>query len=725
MARQPKKNTGKKGSKPDEEDPNGEQDDGEAVEIGPNGKVRKVKPGAPELAGDDGDPLNQEREPRTKPKLPDPVVTPPPPVAAPDAGVPAPPPDAGVARPAPPPLELTSNTGVGGSNLQKARQSVQVTTLTYADLVAAWDKRRLAKDPAAAQRELMAVLLIFRALGGGAPEGAQAFDLALALVDEAHAALERLELDRAVQLSDAAVILGPSVSATHMMVARARWAKAPGELGPPASAIWMAVKTEASDLRSVLRWLFGLGVALGLSIMALLMGMALLAGGRRLPLLFHDVGHLFPAFFRGPLTSAVALAVILLPVVVGAGPLVCALWWLTFCWLYLEQAERIVGVVAALLTAAVPFLMDVTAPVLLFPSSDANAQYLAQTDLGRTAAVAPQVERAAKDLVGKAVSGLVHKRLGNLELARERFEDALRLEPRIAWLHVNLGCVFASQGHIDRAQMEFERAAEIDPQDVLALHNAATLHNLMNRIGAARDAWDAAEKINHLQAQGYRDRSTGPLPKPHNIAFVDAPVPQDLLTAGALRSTPESEAVADDLWRRVCPWVPRPLYPALVLMLLLFWAALAAIALKFPAARTCRKCGGAACRSCDGKDVDRNHCAQCFNAFLVRGARVEAALKIRKDLQVRRYRIRQRLMLRGISVLVAGGGQLLAGMPVRGAVLLWVFSLGVSTVVLTTLALPDPLGVGHGIMVLRAGIALVPVVIAWLVSLIIAFRADE
>ncbi len=726
----PRKKKGKGSKVQDEDDPRGAQDDGETVEFG--GKRKKGKavgelvedgPAAPGPSKPDpGPPQN----PLVGPPLPPPTsATPPAPVkpVTPDAG-----PSVSSVPPAAPTPVMPGASGAALTHLNRAKQSISVTKVDYGALFLAWDEhRKLAEtSPAAAQKQLLTVVNTLKAMGGGAPGGAQAPDMALALVEEAHGWLDKLEADRALALADTAVMLAPSVPATHLAVARARYIKNPGDVAPIASAVGNALTADLSDLPLLLRWLLAAAMALGGTVLWLLLAVVVLAGARRLPLLAHDVGHVFPRHMRGGVSGALAAVLLSIPLLLRLGPLPTVLWWLLLAWRYLERGERVMAGGAALLTAGLPLLMQTAAPMLLFPRTNAYAMYVGQMDVAQAAVLRPRVDKAPMDPLSLGVSGLMHKRAGDLEAARAALEHSLRLEPANAWVHINLGCVYASLGELDRAQQQFERASELDPTDALALHNSATLHNLLGRTGAARDAFEAADHANRAKAMGYRDRATATLPRPHNVAFLDAPAPLAAFVPAALARTPESEEVAMDLWGRICPSVPAPLYPFMVLGLMVAFALVEALGRRVSTARACARCGSPACRSCDGPNVDRQHCAQCYNAFLVRGARVEAALKIRKDVEIRRYRGRRRVLARLLSVAWAGAGQLYAGLTVPGAVLMVAFTLAGTLGLLTAWLLPDPYGLqGSGAGLLRGALPALPVVVAWLLGLVLMFRTED
>ena len=77
---------------------------------------------------------------------------------------------------------------------------------------------------------------------------------------------------------------------------------------------------------------------------------------------------------------------------------------------------------------------------------------------------------------------LPYVNLGNLAVRRNDWESALgwfmkaeEIEPRSEGVHSNLGGTYVALGRLDRAEYHFNRALEINPDNILALHNKAIL----------------------------------------------------------------------------------------------------------------------------------------------------------------------------------------------------------------------------------------------------------
>ena len=67
-----------------------------------------------------------------------------------------------------------------------------------------------------------------------------------------------------------------------------------------------------------------------------------------------------------------------------------------------------------------------------------------------------------------------------------------------------------------------------------------------------------------------------------------------------------------------------------------------------------------------------DHCSQCHQIYL-RGAQLDPRLRLEKEADIHRQQARRRNVRVVLSALVMGAGQVLAGRPTRGAILLSLF----------------------------------------------------
>jgi len=95
---------------------------------------------------------------------------------------------------------------------------------------------------------------------------------------------------------------------------------------------------------------------------------------------------------------------------------------------------------------------------------DQNDFVSAETELVRTVALKPSAE-------GYFELGQAQGRLGKLDSAALQYRKALRLDPKLARVHVMLGIVLRRQGNHTAALAEFREAVALDPSDPNAQYN--------------------------------------------------------------------------------------------------------------------------------------------------------------------------------------------------------------------------------------------------------------
>jgi tetratricopeptide (TPR) repeat protein len=687
---------------------------------------------APAARGEEDDLMRAIRAARMEDapagETPTPAPTPTPAAMAPDAGHP----DAGVhdAAPARPvrleepdagPADAARALSAAEKAAQVAAKSVRVDRTTYQALVASWDGRSSPERAAAATGKLPALLAAFHGMGGGAPRGAQAPELALLLARQSDVLRAAGSPDQAHALAEAAVAMAPSLPATHLAAASARWAREPS-LADLVGRVVGAVRAESTDLTNVMRWVFGLSGGLAAAVALLLFLLAAVWALACLRRFAHDAGHRLPARMRGLPGTLLSLALWAAPLGLRAGILPTALWWLTLAWVYLPDRVRVAALVTAVATVLLPPLLGLTGVALTYPESEAHRLHLAQTDLARAPALVRDPSFPSGSVLGMGVKGLVLLRQGKLAEAVEPLEDIIRLDSRNAWARSNLGCVYAGAGQHDRGLREFERVTEMDATDVVALHNAGTVHGLLGRAGAARDAWDAANRLDPALAAALRERSTAGLtPRSHNVSFVDSPAPLRVLLPVALRTTPASEEAAAGLWGLLSPRLAPLPYAALLALVLALWVALWVMRERFRPAAPCARCGVHVCPVCLGARGTDEQCASC-RELGSRAVKVEPAARLRKEAEMARHRWRRQGLYRTLSLAVAGLGHVAAGWGLLGALLLFLWGLGVCVAVLVAVVLPDGFAVGASSSGLRVTLALLPALVAYVASWATMFR---
>jgi tetratricopeptide (TPR) repeat protein len=86
----------------------------------------------------------------------------------------------------------------------------------------------------------------------------------------------------------------------------------------------------------------------------------------------------------------------------------------------------------------------------------------------------------------------MHRREGRDDLAARDLEEAVRVEPRSAVAHANLGAFYRSLGQLEEAKREYDAALEIDARFEPALVGLGNIFAERRQLGRAIGLWERA-----------------------------------------------------------------------------------------------------------------------------------------------------------------------------------------------------------------------------------------
>lgn len=575
--------------------------------------------------------------------------------------------------PRPPPRETTPPPKPDESGQPPWLGEVELRQGSWAGILERWDARRAARrasDPGAYKRATSILEEGLRDYGvHGQPGGAQAFGVAEALVLEARHALAEGDGEAAAAALQLASRVAPDLPAVHVARAQARW-KTDSDIGGAVGALLDAAGAVGRQpaLLSVAA-AEGLSVAIGAWLCVLLVA-ALLLLARAFRYLVFDLYNALPrGAARWQLTALVVLLAVV-PVVLGVGPVLSSLWWLTLSWVYLVRKERLaIGVLGAL-AIGLPFAVQAASALWVHPGSRAAEAGRALVDVAADDVRAALRARPVVELswVERAALASADKREGRLEEAYEAWRKLAQEHLDAGWAHNNLGVVAALLGREAHALAEFEAAREKDPTLLEAAFNISLLHLRNGRNAQGAKLADEIAAQDALKLEAFRSLT---FKRPdqaiaHNRAFIDAPVPQASLGEALSRPHARADAVADEVARMLYVGLPAPIAAGALGAFLALWFLLARFAPRLMPSHPCVRCGSAASRRYDSAEVPPELCSACFHAFVAKGARVEAGMKLRKERQVAAHQRGRRAWSRALTLLWPGLGHLYAGAPVLG-----------------------------------------------------------
>jgi tetratricopeptide (TPR) repeat protein len=497
----------------------------------------------------------------------------------------------------------------------------------------------------------------------------------LAFVARGAAKLQAGERDEAEQVFTTAVALAPGLPDTHAGLAQAFWKKGPLGVMPSLNATLDGFAAFLETGRGSRSWrnLVTLGAFAAAFALAWAIAVSLLL--RRGGLLFHDLQEwLGPAHHRSA-GVALLLLLLLLPVATFQGWGWLPLWWLALLFAYLDSRERglalLIGVCTLAVGPAVAALDERlrTARNPLYHSALAVTESVPDgADIARLEA-AQKVDPQDRDLL--YLVGAARKRAGRYEDAAELYRQALAADPQDAVARNNLANIEFVRGSYDSARARYKAGTSSSVPAV----SATSYYNL---------------SLAHLQKFEYQDynaaKSSADRLAPGLVSNYDrwrydtgdyAVVDLGLTNADVwdkFRGA-ESGVAARNLLQGDDPPHPSLLPGALlnrfaVALLIFALAGLLLARWRGPRAFTlhCRRCGTAFCRKCHLGQVMSGLCSQCYHLFVVRDG-VSAPVRNRKLAEVQDADSRRERVMRILSVVSPGTGQIYGGWTLRGALI--------------------------------------------------------
>ncbi len=506
----------------------------------------------------------------------------------------------------------------------------------------------------------------------------------LAFVAHGASKLQAAEREEAEQVFATAVALAPGVPDAHAGLAKALLQKGPLGVLPSLDAslsglsAFLATGRGAKNARNLAT--LGTLVAAFLAAWAIAAALLLRRGG----LLRHDLEEwLGPAHHRSA-SLALFLLLLLLPVAIFQGWGWLPLWWLALLVPYLDVRERaLAGTLVACTLVVGPgvALLEERLRTTRNPLYDAA---LAATESVPDSAAIARLEAASRqdpadrDLV--YLLGVARKRAGRYGEAVELYRQTLAADPQDAVARNNLANIEFVRGGYDVARARY-RAGISSPVPAVAAtssYNLSLAHLQKFEYQAYNEAKSNADRLAPGLVAAY-DRwkyDTG------DYAVVDLGLGRDEVW-DKFRGA-ESGVAARNLLHAAPPprtgTLPGSLLNRFVASLaLLGLAAFLVARWRGPRAFTlhCRRCGTAFCRLCHLGQVTGGLCSQCYHLFVVRDG-VSGPVRNRKLADVQRAETRRDRILRMLSIVSPGAGQIFAGWTLLGAllVLAWYGMLG-------------------------------------------------
>lgn len=590
------------------------------------------------------------------------------------------------------PVELVPEAPVESAIMQH----VAVAPARYEQLVRRWDRLRAARESRQAEairREedlFSATLADFGIVPR--PNGVMAIDIAYTLMAQSVRAEIAEDHEASVALARQARDVGWDLADTHVRLGDAAWA-ANSDLG----AYLVSRMDAASAVFREPGQLFGLVARLSVVYVVLAVVWLLLFGAVLLLRAFRyatfDVHTVLP---KGATRWQVAIVVALiaaLPVAGGVGPLFTALWWIAMAAAWLRTREKIALAMAALVALSLPAVVEVGARAWAYEGSRAADAAAVLNDVGASRARRRIEARAPKDRLDVETMALAATlaREGALADAFKLYDGLARTRKDQAWLRTNVGVLAALQGIEDRAVVEFEKSVVLGGDaGAAAAYNLGLIHFRADRNSQAEKRMAKASELAPDKMTVFKSLTerVGEGRVNQNRAYVSLPVPIGPVLAEAKMASPRAEALQAEVASVLFLGLPTTSALIAAAVALLLWLASALLGRKVIASQPCTRCGAPASKRYDAEEVPEGVCSGCYYAFMSTKTSVEAAVKLRKEMQIRTNRSRRRRVALVLSLLFPGTGHFFVGAFWWGGVFALLVSSGLFALSEYVVALP-------------------------------------
>lgn len=486
---------------------------------------------------------------------------------------------------------------------------------------------------------------------------------------EAERAARRGQAKQALNLANDAVRLAPTIPLLQATLARTQVQN---------GMYWQAVKSYARYVTLIFsdppivrqrlgRWLLAISLSVWLATIVL----AFFSMYRHLPVLIHDVKHLLPKYATYWQAVIATLAFLTAPIVFRLGVAWTVVLWFATLGIYFGRRERLGAMVALIALAAVIAGLPLTFLHLSYPASRSYVMARLARELDAEPLAASLSERS--DILGDElyVLGLRARWSGNYERAVELLQRAAQKGVDDAELFTALGTLrfLQSADEEDSARVQlvkqeaitwYKKALERDPQAVVAYFNMSRVYYSLAEHQKAGQAYRDAAAIDYEWAEQFAQRAkrSGP------TMVANEDVPRRLLWVPIDPDTGVQTSVRRT-WGMIGGRTKRESFVIACFVVALLFLVVSPFRLVLKPSRSCVRCGRPVCRRCYPQLQLSTQCGACFQSFEVSEV-ADARLRIQKELEAFRYQNRTARLQRLLSVLLAGGGQLLKGSSLKG-----------------------------------------------------------
>jgi len=448
-------------------------------------------------------------------------------------------------------------------------------------------------------------------------------------------------------------------------------------------------------------------LVLALALTGIVFGVALfIRYGRSMA---HDFREILGRRFHGGSVTVLAFALLFLPLFIWLGPMWLIFYWLIIFFGYADWSERSLIIILALLIAAAPIVLDLSAHWIAGVDSTPVAAAISTGEQRYH----PENLRRMQELIAIVPDNpTLHLLLGNLQLqegneqlATSEYQRSTQVRDT-AGAHVNLGNLRFLNNDLGSATTEYQKAQALDPHLAIAFYNDSVASGDMYKFEEQSRKLDAAKHLDRAFVERLLSK-----PPAQKIVMYNPPISEAWSLADSLADSGKSRALFgnyssfDPVVSAINPITIGSLVT--VVFAFLLWMKRK----RNGFAGSCIKCGRTFCHRCKSSRESATYCTQCIHIYLKRDG-VSLDTKRTKLDEVQQHISSLTWRNRVFATFLPGSAQLLEGRTITGTFGLYLFLLFVSLALLAGRLAPVLAPGQVAVMALRA-VAVALALILW------------
>ena len=514
------------------------------------------------------------------------------------------------------------------------------------------------------------------------------------LINRTQQAIERGEKNEAIRLAQAAIRMAPQFPQPYWALAKAYWSESKINFYRVIKEYFKGYSIALRNFRSLLLMASNVYFLLYLSFFLTVITFALIILGKYFSLLVNDISRFLGQNANPFIVYIWAGVIILFPFIFGFAPILVACYWLVILSVYATRKERGFILAFLLIFVLLPLSLRTAASMVLANQPGIIVSLHRANNEDWSPEIKQKLEswlmENPQDRSLLFTLGLIEKRMGNYDKAKWYYQKLLELNPNDAVVIGNLANVYLAEGELEKAMKTYEEAIKIDNRIASFHYNLyKTYVELYKFLEAQQKQEFAIARKLDPELIEYQEKIFNP--NINNRMVIDETLTFKQLWEKAFSPSKEREKVASSLWNFLVKGIPYK-YGAFVFILFpllfsLFF--LKNIQRKF--STRCIKCGNPMKKRFIPKQSLKfpDLCFPCINIFLEK-KKVDQRVKDKKVEQVEKHQKREDLIWKSITYGIPGGGHLWMGFPGWATLFLFIFFCFILKIVFWNGILKDP-----------------------------------